>query len=101
MPVVIRGWGNEVAVHRPVVVFAEGEAVGRVVVRGDAEGNEVGGVDETDVVGGGKFDPETAGGALVVVDFKYFSAEGRAAAEFGFLFGDALGLRIWDRGLGI
>ena len=60
MPVVVRARGDEVAVHRPVVVFAEGQAVGRVVVVESIPWQEVGGVDETDVVGGGKFDPETA-----------------------------------------
>ena len=35
--------GDEIPIHRPVVVFAEGEAVGGVVVAGYGEGNEVGG----------------------------------------------------------
>ena len=101
MPVVVRGRGDEIAVHRPVVVFAEGEAVGRVVVGGDAEGNEVGGVDETDVVGGGELDAEAAGGALVVVDFEDLAAERGRPAEFGFVFGDALGCWLGECGLRI
>ncbi len=34
VPVEIRAGGDDVAVHGPVVVFAEGEAVGGVVVAG-------------------------------------------------------------------
>ena len=41
MPVVIRAGGDEVAVHRPVVVFAEGETVGGVVVAACGKGNQV------------------------------------------------------------
>ena len=93
---VIRGRGDEVVVHGPVVIFAEGEAVGGVVVGGDIEGNEVCGVDEADVVGGGKLDPEAASGALVVVDFQDLAAEGGRSTDLGFVFGDALGLWIGD-----
>ena len=101
MPVVVGGRGDEVAVHGPVMVLAEGQTVGGVVVRGDIEGNEVCGVDEADVVGGGEFDAEAAGGALVVVDFQDFAAEGGTAADLGFVFGDALRLWIEDCGLRI
>ena len=65
---VVGGRGDEVPIHGPVVVFAEGEAVGGVIVAGYGEGNEMGGVDEGDVVAGGEFDAEAAGGALVIVD---------------------------------
>ena len=94
MAVVIRGLRDQVPVHGPVVVFAESQAVSAVVVGFDAEWDEVGGVDEADVVGGGEFDPETAGGALVVVDFQDFAAESRAAAKFGFFISD-FGRRRW------
>jgi hypothetical protein len=46
LPVEVGGGGDEVAIHGPVVVLAEGEAVGGVVVAGLGEGDEVGGVDE-------------------------------------------------------
>lgn len=86
MPVEIRAGGDDVAVHGPVVVFAEGEAVGGVVVAGCSEGNEVRGVDEGDVVAGGKADAQATGGALVVVDVEDEAAEGGAAAVFGGIF---------------
>ena len=41
VPVVIRARGDEVSVHRPVVVFAEGETVGGVVVAAFGKGNQV------------------------------------------------------------
>ena len=41
VPVVIQAGGDEVAVHRPVVVFAEGETVGGVVVAAFGKGNQV------------------------------------------------------------
>ncbi len=96
VPVVVRGWGDQEPVHGPVVILTEGEAIGRVVVGGDVEGDEVGGVDEADVVSGGEFDAEAAGGALVVVDFQDLAAKGGGAADLGFVFGDALGLWIGD-----
>ena len=74
---------DEVAVHGPVVVFAEGEAVGGVVVVGCGERDEVGGVDEGDIIAGVQADAQAAGGALVVVDFEDLAAEGGAAAVFG------------------
>ena len=37
----IRAGGDEVAFHRPVVVFAEGEAVGGVVVAACGKGNQM------------------------------------------------------------
>ena len=100
MPMVIRARGDEVAVHGPVVVFAEGEAVGGVVVVGICEGNEVGGVDEGDILRDGKLDAQAAGGALVVVDFEDLAAEGGRAAVFGLLFAYGEPERWWigDRG---
>jgi hypothetical protein len=80
MPGQVRAGRDEVAVHGPVVVLAEGEAVGRVVVVGFREGDEVGGVDEGDVVAGGELDAEAAGGALVVVDIEDEAAEGGPAS---------------------
>ena len=79
--------GDDVAIHGPMVVFAEGEAVGGVVVAGCGEGNEVGGVDEGDVVAGGEADAQAAGGTLVVVDVEDKAAEGGRAAVFGGLVG--------------
>ena len=63
MPVVVGGRGDEIAIHGPVVVFAEGEAVGGVIVAGVGEGDEVGGGDERDVVAGGQADAQAACGA--------------------------------------
>jgi len=100
-PMMVGAWGYQVAVHGPVVVLAEGEAVGRVVVATVGEGNEMCSVDEADVVGGGQLDAEAAGGALVVVDFEDLAAKGGAAAGFGFVFGDVLGLWIGDCGFWI
>lgn len=90
----VRPRRNDITIHRPVMVFAEGEAVGGVVVVGLREGDEVGGVDEGDVVAGGKPDAQAAGGALVVVDIEDESAEGGAAAVFERLFCDECGLRV-------
>ena len=86
MPVVVGGRCDQIPVHRPVVVLAKGEAIGRMVVPGLREGNEVGGVDEGYVAGGGELDPQAAGGALVVVDFEDLAAEGGAATVFEFVF---------------
>ena len=80
-----------------MVVFAEGEAVGGVVVAGYGEGNEMGGVDEEYVVDGGEFDAEAAGGALVIVDGEDGASEGGGAAVFKFIFRDeGEGLMIVD-----
>ena len=94
---VIGCWGDQVAVHGPVVVFAKGKAVGGVVVLALGKRDEVGGVDEADVVAGGELDAEAAGGALVVVDGENLAAEGGRAAVFGRVFGDEeIGLTIDD-----
>ncbi len=82
VPVEVGAGGDDVAIHGPVVVFAEGEAVAGMVVAGGGEGDEVGGVDEGDVVSGGEADAEAAGGALVIVDVEDEPAEGRGAAVF-------------------
>lgn len=92
VPVEIGAGGDDVAIHGPVVVLAEGEAVGGMVVAGGGEGDEVGGVDEGDVVSGGEADAEAAGGALVIVDVEDEPAEGGGAAVFGRVFGHA---RCW------
>ena len=84
----IRSRSDEISIHGPVVVFAKGEAVGGVVVLALGKRDEVGGVDEGDVVTGGQLDAETAGGALVIVDGEDLAAEGGRAAVFGFFLGD-------------
>lgn len=89
MPVMILAGCDEVPVHGPVVVFAEGEAVGRMVVAGCGEWDEVGGVDEGDVVAGGEADAQAAGGALVIVDIEDETPERGGAAVFGGLVCDA------------
>lgn len=71
-----------------MVVLAEGKAVGGVVVAALGERDEMGGVDEGDVVAGGEADAQAAGGALVVADFEDLAAEGGAAAEFERFVGD-------------
>lgn len=81
--------GEDVAVHGPVVVFAEGEAVGGVVVPRGSEGNEVGGINEGNVVAGRQADAQSTSGALVVVDVEDQAAEGRTAAIFQRVIGDA------------
>jgi len=48
--------------------------------------DEVGGVDEGDIVAGGEPNAQSAGGALVVVDIEDESAEGGRAAVFEGLF---------------
>jgi hypothetical protein len=85
-PVMVGARGDEVPIHRPVVILAEGEAIGGVVVVGFGEGDEMGGVDEGDVVAGGELDAEAAGGALVIVDGEDLAAEGGRAAGFGGFF---------------
>ena len=84
----IRARGDEVAVHSPVVVLAEGEAVGGVVVAGLGKRNEVRGIDEGNVVGGRKFNAQAACGTLMIVDVEDEPAKGRTAAVFGGLFCD-------------
>ena len=79
---VIGGRGDEVAVHGPVVVLAEREAVGGMIVLTLCKGNEVGGVDEADVVAGGELDTEATSGALVIVDGEDLPAESGRAAVF-------------------
>ncbi len=79
---------DEIAVHGPVVVLAKSEAVGGVVVLAFGKRNEVGGVDEADVVAGGELDAKAAGGVLMVVDCEDFAAEGGRAAVFGRVFCD-------------
>ena len=88
MPVVIRARGDDVAVHSPVVVLAEGEAVSGMVVSARREGNEMGRVDEGDVVAGVESDTQAAGGALMVVDVEDETAECGGAAVFDGLVGD-------------
>ena len=97
MPVVIGSWGDEVAIHRPVVVFAEGEAVAGVVVLALGKRDEVGGVDEGDVIASRELDAEAAGGTLVIVDGEDLAAESGRAAVFERLVGDLeIGLTIDD-----
>ena len=97
VPVEVRAWGDQVAVHRPVVVLAQRQTVGRVIVVTIGKGDEMGGVDEGDVVAGGEFDAQAAGSALVVVDFEDLAAEGGRAAVFERLVGDeGSGLTIGD-----
>lgn len=75
--------GDDVAVHGPVVVFAEGEAVGGVVVAGLGKRDEVRGINEGHVIAGGKADAQAACGTLMVVDVEDEPAEGRTATVFG------------------
>ena len=88
MPVEVGPGGDDVAVHGPVVVLAEGKAVGGVVVARLGKRNEVCGIDEGHIVTGGKADAQAACGALVVVDVEDEPAEGRATAVFGRFFGN-------------
>ena len=94
VPVEVGAWGDDVAVHRPVVVFTEGKAVGGVVIAELVPRKEMSGVDERDVVAGGQFDAEAAGGALVVVDGENLAAEGGTAAVFEGLVGDEGWLKV-------
>ena len=82
----IRAGCDEIPIHRPVVILAEGKTIGGVIVVAIREGHEVRGVDERDVIPGGEADTEAAGGALVIVDFKDLAAEGGAAAVLEGLF---------------
>jgi len=82
----IRAGCDEMTIHRPMVVLAEGKTIGGVIVVAIREGHEVRGVDERDIVAGGEADAEAAGGALVIVDFEDLAAEGWAAAVLEGLF---------------
>ncbi len=88
---------DEITVHSPVVVFAQGKAIGGMVVLALGEWDEVGGVDEADVIAGRKLDAEAAGGALVIVNGEDLAAECGRAAEFWRLVGDEQSW-IGDRG---
>ena len=96
---VIGAGGDEIPVHGPVMVFAKREAVGGVIVLTLGKRDDVGGVDEGDVVAGGEFDPEAAGGALVIVDLENLAAERGGAAIFEFVVGD-FGRWEWRHGSG-
>jgi len=98
VPVEVGPGGEDVAVHGPVVVLAEGEAVGGVIVAAFREGNEMGGIDEGDVTSRRKLDPQAAGGALVIVDLKDLAAESGAASVFGFVLGHCTGWWMEDVG---
>lgn len=74
---------DEEAVHGPVVVLAEREAVGGVVVGLLAVGDEMRGIDKGQVTDFGHADAESAGGALAVVDFEDLFPEGGTAAGAG------------------
>ncbi len=88
MPMEVGPGGDDVAIHSPVVVLAEGEAVGGVVVARLGKRNEVCGIDEGHIVDGGKADAQAACGTLVVIDVEDEPAEGRATAVIGRFFGD-------------
>lgn len=88
MPMEVGPGGDDVAVHGPMVVLAEGKAVGGVVVAGLKKRNEVRGIDEGHIIAGGKADAQAACGTLVVVDVEDEPAEGRTAAVFGGLVCD-------------
>lgn len=89
VPIEVRPRRDDVPVHGPVMVFAKGEAVGGMVVVIAIPRQKVGGVDEGDVVTGGKPNAKATGGALVVVDIEDESAEGGRAAVFEGGFRDA------------
>lgn len=57
LPVMIRAGRDKMPVHRPVVILAERESVGRVVVVTIGKRDEMSGVDEGDVVGFRQADP--------------------------------------------
>ena len=88
VPTKVRTGGNELAVHRPMVVLAQGEAVGRVVVVAFGERNDVSGIDEGNATDR-QLDAQSAGSALVVVDLQDLATESRAAAKTGLFLGCA------------
>jgi hypothetical protein len=97
VPMMIGTRRDDIAIHRPMVVLAKREAVGGVVVLTLRKGDEVGGVDEGDVVAGRELDAEAAGGALVIVDGEDLAAEGGRAAVFeGLVCDEEIGLTIDD-----
>lgn len=82
LPAALRGGSDEEAVHGPVMVLAQGDAIGGVViaaVEGIAEGDEVRGIDEGEVVPLGQADAQAAGGALEVVGLQHDPAEAGGA----------------------
>lgn len=83
LPAALRRRGDEEAVHGPVMVFAQGDAIGGVViaaVEGIAEGDEVRGIHKGEVVPLGQADAQAAGGALEVVGLQHDPAEARGAS---------------------
>ena len=58
---------DQIAIHRPVVVPAQGHAIAGIVVSADGEGHEVGGLDQNQVV---QDDAESACCAAIVIDAK-------------------------------
>ena len=82
VPVVIGARSDEIPVHRPVVVLAECEAIGGVVVLVFGKRNEMGGIDEGDIVNDRQFDAEATGGALMIVDGEDLAAESGRTTVF-------------------
>ena len=76
--VVAAGWagGEDGVVHQPVMVFAEGHAVGRAVVATFAERDEVRGIDQVDIA---EKETHAAGGAADIVQIADDPAEGGRA----------------------
>lgn len=89
VPVMVGARGDEIPIHRPVVIFAESKAVGGVVVAGFGEGNEMSCVDEGDIVACRELNTEAAGGTLMIVDGEYGASKGGRAAVFEFFLGNS------------
>ena len=71
----VGAWRDQVAVHRPVVVFAQGDAVLGAVVAAHAEGDQVGRVEDREAVL--QDQPQAAGAALVIVGVPDDAGESR------------------------
>ena len=85
-----------------MMVFAEGDAVAGVIVEAAGERDEVGGIDESEIIAARKADAEAAGGALTVVNFEDFPAEGGVASREGpwGIFLKTVGASGWVGGRG-
>ena len=88
MPMKVGPGGDDVAIHGPVVILAEGEAVGGVVVAGLGKRDEVRGIDEGNIVASSEPNAQAACCTLMIVDVEDEPAKGRTATVFGGLFCD-------------
>ena len=74
----IRTGGNQESIHRPMMVWAQGQPIVRSIISTYSEGDDVGGLDQEVFIV--DFNADAASGAAVIVDFKDGVAKGAVPA---------------------